>query len=211
MKKTKIMLVLVLTLVFSLALFGCDNAADNGTNNAADENNNSAAPAPNEDDAAGFEEFDIGEAIDFEPYIHVAGVYFQPVILYPEGLGLSQDKANMHIEADISALEGNGFGFGAGDWVPFLTVDYEIINKDTGETTLDGTFMPMSASDGPHYGANLLLEEAGTYTVRFIIKDPSEAGYVLHVDEATGVERHEWWPEPLVAEWEFNYVPNEDW
>ncbi len=169
------------------------------------------APAPGDADAAGFEEFPIGEELDFEPYIHVAGVYFQPVDLYPANLGLTKDKSNMHIEADISALEGNDLGFGAGDWVPFLTVDYEIAEKATGKVVLNGTFMPMSASDGPHYGANILLKDAGTYTVKFIIKDPSTNGYVLHVDKATGVPRHNWWPKPIVAQWDFDYTPNPEW
>ncbi len=207
MKTSKINIALVIALVFSFAVVGCGKKENADKKEVAKKE----APAPGAEDAAGFEEFPIGEEKDFEPYIHVAGVYFQPVDLYPANLGLSKAKSNMHIEADISALEGNNLGFGAGDWVPFLTVDYEIAKKSNGKVVLKGTFMPMSASDGPHYGANIMLKKAGTYTVKFIIKDPSTNGYVLHVDKATGVKRHRWWPKPLVAKWDFNYTPNPEW
>ncbi len=218
MKQFKLIFIVALSLVLSLSLAACSNdkkeetASDNTQteeNSDAEKTEEEAAPTPEE--SAGFEEFPLGDDIAFEPYINVAGVYFQPVDMYPDNLGLSPDKSNMHIEADISALEGNGLGFGKGDWVPFLTVECEITEKESGKVAYEGTFMPMSASDGPHYGANINLEEAGTYMVKFIIKDPSSNGYVLHVDETTGVERHEWWPEPLVAEWEFNYTPNSEW
>ncbi len=93
-------------------------------------------------------------------------------------------------------------------WVilsPNLTVDYEIVSED-GKTNLEGTFMPMNASDGPHYGANIKLGPAGTYKVRFIIENPEAQGFLLHVDKETGVPGR-FWTEPLVAEWDFDYVP----
>ena len=36
----------------------------------------------------------------------------------------------MHIEADISALEGNDLGYGVGDFIPGLTVEYKILGAD---------------------------------------------------------------------------------
>ena len=90
----------------------------------------------------------------------------------------------MHLEADISALE-NKLGYGVGDWVPYLTVDYKVIGED-GSAAAEGTFMEMSASDGPHYGANIALPESGTYTLEFTIHSPEENGYLLHVDAETG-------------------------
>ncbi|MDR2605693.1 MAG: iron transporter [Oscillospiraceae bacterium] len=156
---------------------------------------------------AGFEEFDIGDEIEVGP-LNVAGVYFQPVDMEPAGGSLAKADSDMHIEADISALEQNELGYGAGDFIPYLTVRYEILKED-GSPHLEGTFMPMNASDGPHYGANIKLGPAGTYKVRFIIDSPTEAyGYLLHVDKTTGVEGR-FWTEPLVAEWDFNYVPHE--
>jgi uncharacterized protein involved in high-affinity Fe2+ transport len=161
-------------------------------------------------EVAGFDEFPIGDDIEFKsqdgtPYITVAGVYLQPVDMLPAGRSLSKAESDMHMEADISALEGNELGYGAGDFVPNLTVKYEIV-KNEDNKKIEGTFMPMNASDGPHYGANIKLDGAGTYTVRFIIQNPEGQGYLLHIDEETGVPGR-YWTQPLVAEWEFPFVP----
>lgn len=161
----------------------------------------SGAAAPGE--AAGFEEFPIGDDQELGP-LNVAGVYFQPVDMEPAGKSLAASESDMHIEADISALQ-NDLGYGVGDFIPYLTVKYEITSED-GKTKVEGTFMPMNASDGPHYGANIKLGAAGTYKVRFIIENPEAQGFLLHVDKTTGVPGH-FWTEPLVAEWNFDYVP----
>ncbi|MDR0586628.1 MAG: iron transporter [Treponema sp.] len=155
------------------------------------------------EEEAGFEEFPIGDDIELWP-LNVAGVYFQPVDMLPTGTSLPAAQSDMHIEADISALE-NDLGYGVGDFVPYLTVRYEIAKSDD-SWKIDGAFMPMSASDGPHYGTNLKLDGAGTYKVRFIIQNPESLGYLLHVDQETGVPGR-FWNQPLVAEWDFDWVP----
>jgi uncharacterized protein involved in high-affinity Fe2+ transport len=158
----------------------------------------------NPGEEAGFEEFPLGDDFELGP-LNVAGVYFQPVDMLPAGTGLPASESDMHIEADISAAE-NDLGYGVGDFVPNLTVDYEII-RSTGER-IEGTFMPMNASDGPHYGANIKLPGVGgpgEYTVRYIIQNPEAQGFVLHVDESTGVPGR-FWSAPLVAEWTVNYA-----
>jgi uncharacterized protein involved in high-affinity Fe2+ transport len=109
----------------------------------------------------------------------------------------------MHLEADISALP-NDLGYGVGDFVPNLTVKYELVAENS--TVTEGNFMPMNASDGPHYGANVKFPGAGTYKVRFLITNPEAQGYLLHVDKETGVEGR-FWNEPLIAEWDFDFVP----
>jgi uncharacterized protein involved in high-affinity Fe2+ transport len=186
MKKTKLLAVLfALVLATSLVSYG------------------TAQGAISPGSAAGFEEFPIGDDIELGP-LNVAGVYFQPVDMEPLGNNLRAADSDMHIEADISALEGNDLGYGAGDFVPNLTVRYELIKE--GGRTISGTFMPMSASDGPHYGANVKLDGAGRYKVRFIIESPEAQGYLLHVDKETGVPGR-FWKAPLVAEWDFNFVP----
>ena len=53
-------------------------------------------------------------------------------------------------------------------------------------TAASGTFMEMSASDGPHYGANVKLPNADTYKLKFTIHSPEENGYLLHTDAETG-------------------------
>ncbi len=157
---------------------------------------------------AGFEEFPIGEEIDVE-MLHVAAVYFQPVEMEPaDAAGLTREEANLHIEADVSANE-NDLGYGVGDWIPYMTVDYTITDQDSGDVVLEGEFMPMSASDGPHYGANIYLENAGTYTLTVRFHSPAENGYLLHVDEETGVSGS-FWEEPIVAEFtDWEYIPQE--
>lgn len=157
--------------------------------------------APGEE--AGFTEYPLGDDFVLGP-LNVAGVYFQPVDMLPAAAGLPASQSDMHMEADISAAE-NDLGYGVGDFVPYLTVDYEII-KSSGESA-EGTFMPMNASDGPHYGANIKLPGGGpgTYTVRFLIQNPEAQGYVLHVDAETGVPGR-FWGAPLVAEWTVDYA-----
>lgn len=188
-----------LALVASLA--ACSGGDDQSGDSPSDGGGGAAAPG----DVAGFEEFPIGDDIEVGP-LNVAGVYFQPVDMKP-AMGLSAAESDIHLEADISALE-NDLGYGVGDWVGYLTVDYEVVAAD-GTVAAEGTFMPMNASDGPHYGANIALPDAGTYTVRFTIENPERNGYMLHTDEATGVPGT-FWDTPLVAEWtDFEYIPQE--
>ena len=158
-------------------------------------------------DEIGFDEFPIGEEQDVG-ILHVAAVYFQPVEMEPKAeAGLSVEESNLHIEADISANE-NDLGYGVGDWVPYLSVDYKIVGSD-GKVAAEGTFMAMAASDGPHYGANIALPNADTYTVIFTIHSPEENGYLLHIDAETGVEGR-FWTEPLTVTFEgWEYIPQE--
>jgi uncharacterized protein involved in high-affinity Fe2+ transport len=102
-------------------------------------------------------------------------------------------------------MENNGLGYGAGDFVPSLTVSYKIA-KTGSPWVIEGTFMPMNASDGPHYGANIKLNGAGTYRVTFNIQSPETQGFLLHVDSETGVPGR-FWQRPLVAEWDFDFIP----
>jgi uncharacterized protein involved in high-affinity Fe2+ transport len=159
-----------------------------------------------EEEEAGFDEFPVGDEIELGP-LNVAGVYFQPVDMLPADTGLAASESDVHLEADISALEDNDLGYGAGQFVPNLTVNYEISQANGWKS--EGTFMPMSASDGPHYGANLKLNGIGDYKIRFIIENPEAQGYVLHIDQETGVNGR-FWTMPLVAEWDFTY-PGPSW
>jgi uncharacterized protein involved in high-affinity Fe2+ transport len=154
---------------------------------------------------AGFTEYPLGDDLELGP-LNVAGVYFQPVDMIPASAGLPASQADIHLEADISALE-NNLGYGVGDFVPNLTVRYEISQASGWKS--EGTFMPMNASDGPHYGANVKLNGIGQYKVRFLIQNPEAQGYVLHVDKTTGVPGR-FWVQPLVAEWTVTY-PGPSW
>lgn len=130
---------------------------------------------------AGFTEIPIWEDEEVG-FLNVSGVYFQPV---PMSNGNENyEDYDMHFEADVAALE-NKLGYGLGDWVPYMTVDFEITNSK-GEVSASGTFMPMSASDGPHYGANIKLPDADTYSVKLTFHSPEENGYLIHLDDETG-------------------------
>ena len=140
-----------------------------------------AAAAPGAEGAAGFTEIPIFEDYELD-FINLSAVYFQPV---PMSNGNENIEGfDIHLEADISALE-NDLGYEVGSWVPYLTVDYKVVGSN-GETAAEGTFMEMSASDGPHYGANIALPNADTYSVTFTIHSPEENGYLLHTDAETG-------------------------
>ncbi len=131
---------------------------------------------------AGFTEYPIFEDEEVA-FLHVNAVYFQAVPMAP-GQENFEDY-DIHLECDVAALE-NDLGYGVDDWVPYLTIDFEVIDEATSETAADGTFMVMSASDGPHYGANIKLPNAGTYTVKFTFHSPADNGYLIHSDSETG-------------------------
>ena len=158
-----------------------------------------------------FPEYPIGAEEDNERevgFMSIAMVYFQPVDMAPAGQSLAKEDANLHIEADITANE-NPYGFGVGDWVPYLTINYVIHDKD-GKIAAEGAFMPMAASDGPHYGANIMLQPGEDYSVTLSILSPAENGYLLHIDPETGVEGNfeADWTEPLTSTWEhWDFAP----
>ncbi|TDA64058.1 MAG: hypothetical protein D9V47_14475 [Clostridia bacterium] len=153
--------------------------------------------------AQGFKEHRIGDEKQAEG-LNVALVYFQPVPMEPEAkAGLKPAEADIHLEADITADANNPLGFGIGEFVPYLQVKYEIENLDKGEVQ-KGSFMPMNASDGPHYGANVKLGPAGTYRIAVSIKAPDD--FLLHTDKETGVPG-KFWTEPINLEWNLDWLP----
>lgn len=60
-----------------------------------------AAPA-----AFAFKEYPAGEPIKIND-MEIAAVYLQPIDMEPRGMGLPAAKADIHLEADIHATEGN--------------------------------------------------------------------------------------------------------
>lgn len=169
-----------------IALTGCSNNKADTTKatEAAAADDNKATEAAAEEDL-GFTEIPIFEDEEVA-FMNVSAVYFQPVDM-SAGATIEAQKAedfDCHLEADISALE-NKLGYELGSWVPYLTVDYKVEDKD-GKTAAEGTFMEMAASDGPHYGANIKLPEAGDYNLTITIHSPAENDYLIHTDALTG-------------------------
>ena len=153
-------------------------AADTAAADAA----NPVAAAPGEE--AGFEETPIFENHELD-FIDVSAVFFQPVPMAPGQEDI--EGYDLHLECDVSALE-NDLGYELGSWIPYLTVDYKIVDHETKEPVPDasGSFMAMAASDGPHYGANIKLPDAGVYDITFTFHSPAENGYLIHSDAETG-------------------------
>ncbi|MBQ8966079.1 iron transporter [Ruminococcus sp.] len=195
-KKKLVGIALAAMMAMSMAACGDTETSSNESSKAADnaETTTTAADEKSEgtdavvedtpaadDGAAGFTEYPIFEDEEVG-FLNVSAVYFQPVPM--SGGNEKVDGFNIHLEADVSALE-NDLGFGVGDWVPYMTVDYKITGSD-GNVAADGTFMVMSASDGPHYGANVALPDADTYSIEFQFHNPEENGYLLHTDAETG-------------------------
>ena len=180
MKKFKVLALLcVMVLMFGLTACGGSN-----TSSEPKEEETTEEEAADDGEDLGFTEVEIFSGVEQE-FLNLNAVYFQPVDMTG---GYSAEDYDCHLELDVSALE-NGLGYGTGDWVPYLTVDYKVKKNDSDFET-EGTFMPMAASDGPHYGQNLKLDGDGLYTVTFTVKFPDSSTYLIHTDE-TGPETHE--------------------
>ncbi len=173
-----------------------------GLTHAEDKSAETSQPAAEEEDAPGFDEIEIKTYDVKDPEgndtMHVGLIYFQPVDMEPAGNSLAKADSDAHMEADISALKGNKLGYSDGVFIPYLQVKLYITSKKTGETQ-EVAFMPMNASDGPHYGANVKFKDGvGNYELQLEIGAPGNE-YLLHVDKETGVTGR-FWTEPLKLE-----------
>ena len=225
MKKSKLMALAAIVLSGALALSGCGNSSSSSSSSSSSDSSSSSASSDSSaaapGDTAGFEEVPVGPSGTAEEQDKEAGpltvgaVYFQPIDMEPAGMGLKAADASFHLEADIHASqEGVDYGYGKGDFVPDLTVNYQIIDKATGKqvegTATSGTFMQMNASDGPHYGTNVKLDKAGTYQLKLSIQSPEKKGWMLHVDPETGVKNHKFWTEPIEVTFDnWDYTPRQ--
>lgn len=187
MKKTFKGLALALAIAMTVLAFsacGSKTAKTDTTTAAAAATQDPSADQTEPADDLGFTEVEIFSGVERE-FLNLNAVYFQPVDMTG---GYKAEDYDCHLELDVSALQ-NGLGYGTGDWVPYLTVEYEV-TKNEGDYKVNGTFMPMAASDGPHYGANIKMDGDGLYTVTFTVKFPDSSTYLIHTDN-TGPEVHE--------------------
>ena len=136
----------------------------------------------------------------------IAASYLQPVEMAPPIPGPPSDPAHadVHLEADIHAGNDEAHGFQPGDWMPYLTVSY-LIAKRGSDWHDFGTFMVMTASDGPHYGANVKLDGPGKYTLGLKIAPPPYDAFFRHTSKQTGVAS--WW-KPFTVSWTFVWAGN---
>ena len=204
------------SMAFSLSACGStNNASDNkssgSSSQSSDKKDNSSSSS-----GAGFEEVPVGPSGTAEEQdkdagpLTVGAVYFQPIDMEPASMGLKAADSSFHLEADIHANQkGTELGYGKGDFVPDLTVNYDIIDKTSNKSVGSGTFMQMNASDGPHYGANVKLDKAGAYKLVLKIESPEKKGWMLHVDPETGVKGR-FWTEPIEVTFDnWEYTPRQ--
>ena len=112
---------------------------------------------------------------------------------------VARGKELIHLEADIHALANNPSGFAAGEWIPYLQISFALFEKGKSEALLAGSFMPMIAKDGPHYGTTIRMPGKGSYRLEYEISAPHLA---RHSDSKTGVA--EYW-KPFKASFDFDY------
>ena len=140
--------------------------------------------------------------------MEIAAVYLQPVRMDPTGMMTPSEDSDVHLEADIRALDINEHGFSAGDWIPYLHIKY-VVQKLGTNKTISGHFMPMVANDGPHYGDNIKLFGPGKYTVKYTVfapnapENPSGKHFGRHTDRLTGVPP---WFETFTVDYKFIYA-----
>lgn len=137
--------------------------------------------------------------------MEIAAVYLQPIEMEPTGLMRAAAESDIHLEADVRAAKNNPNGYSEGDFIPYLQVAYKLTKVDGGAPS-EGVFMPMVASDGPHYGDNVKLAGPGKYKLTLTIEPPSATGHFAfgrHVDKETGVAP---WFAPFSVEYDFTYA-----
>jgi uncharacterized protein involved in high-affinity Fe2+ transport len=137
--------------------------------------------------------------------LEVAAVYLQPIEMDPPDLMRPAAESDIHLEADIKATKNNRNGFPDGEWVPALSVKYELVKVADGQT-IGGELMPMVANDGPHYGDNVKLAGPGKYKLKLTVAPPRANPHMhfgRHVDKETGVAP---WFKPFEASYEFTFA-----
>lgn len=152
--------------------------------------------------AAFAKEYPIGEPQQCAG-MEVGAVYLQPIEMDPPGLMRPTRDSDVHMEADISALEDNRHGFQEGSFVPYLSISYSVQRLGS-PTRIEGEFHAMVANDGPHYGDNLKLDGPGQYQLTYRVAPPGGAhAFGRHSDKETGVAP---WFEPCELTYSFVYA-----
>lgn len=109
----------------------------------------------------------------------------------------SPDGASLFLTVDVRAQKGNKNGFGAGEFVPYLSVSYRVRRQEGGDAG-QGDLHPVVTREGLRYGNNVKLPGPGAYTITVTIEPPVKVGFGRHTDLETGVSR--WWS-PFQVEW----------
>ena len=150
--------------------------------------------------AAAAKEFYVGEPVvknDMQLVPH----YLLGIEMAPMVKGMAMESDAVHLEIDVHATKDDKHGFKEDEWIPYLTISYTIEKLGT-KLKKTGQLLPMTAGDGPHYANNVAFMGDGDYQVTFHFEPPSKAGFIRHVDKATGVP--DWW-QPFSQSWTFHF------
>ena len=124
--------------------------------------------------------------------MEIAAVYLQPIDMEPAGHMRAAADSDIHIEADIHALDSNTNGFAEGAWIPFL--------KSATRSRRSARAMRPGASSWRWSRATARTTATtsssrapGKYKVKYTISPPNAPDNPLahhfgrHTDRATGV------------------------
>lgn len=142
---------------------------------------------PTGDKPAGFREYPIGDEV-VKNHLLIAAVWLPSVGM--AGMPAPTEDV-IHLEADIKGTADNPNGIAKDEKVAYLRVKYDLRDARTGASLQSGDLMPMRASDGLHYGANIAKPAPGDYRLVYTIEPPAPGGLGMHSDPATGVAP--WW------------------
>jgi uncharacterized protein involved in high-affinity Fe2+ transport len=131
--------------------------------------------------------------------------YLLGIEMAPMTKGMDMGPGAVHLEVDVHATKDDKRGFKEDEWIPYLTISYTIEKVGT-KFKKAGKLLAMTAGDGPHYANNVELMGDGDYRLTYQFDPPSKAGFVRHVDKASGVP--DWW-QPFSESWTFHFPSKE--
>jgi len=153
---------------------------------------------------AAAKEFYVGEPV-VQNDMQLVPHYLLGIEMAPMTKGTDMGPNAVHLEVDVHATKDDKHGFKEDEWIPYLTISYTI-EKVGARFKKTGQLLAMTAGDGPHYANNVTLMGDGDYRLTFHFEPPSKAGFVRHVDKATGVP--DWW-QPFSQTWTF-HIPGKE-
>jgi periplasmic iron binding protein len=149
---------------------------------------------------AAAKEFYVGEPI-VQNDMQIVPHYLLGIVMSPMPKGAAMGPDAVHLEVDVHATKDDKHGFADGEWIPYLTISYTL-EKVGSKLKRSGKLLPMTAGDGPHYANNVAMMGEGDYRLTYTFAPPSHAGFLRHVDQATGVP--DWW-QPFSESWTFHF------
>jgi uncharacterized protein involved in high-affinity Fe2+ transport len=132
-------------------------------------------------------------------HLQIAAVWLDSVSM----AGMPEPTSDViHLEADVKSTAENPNGYAKDEFVAYLKVKYEIVDAASGKLVQSDDLSPMIASDGQHYGANIVKPAPGSYRLIYKIEPPSAGGLGRHIDVAP------WW-EPFEVSFDWTVEPVE--